>query len=87
MVDPGRPTSRWSTSMSVTTKSTGFTNQTIPLTNVRRKLFRQSASNQKTYAQRMAKSKHNIEELFKLYYSNDIQFDTIHRQIVTGKLE
>ncbi len=73
--------------MSVTTKSTAFTNQTIPLVNVRRKFFRNSINNQKTYAQRMAKSKHNIEELFKLYYSNDIKFDTIQRQIVTGKSE
>lgn len=87
MSDPSRPTSRWSTSMSITTKSTAATNQTIPLINVRRKLFRQSANSQKFYAQRMAKSKHEIEELFKLYYSNDIKFDTFHRQIVTGKLK
>jgi len=85
MSDPSRPTSRWSTSMSITTKSTGYTNQTIPLVNVRKKLFRQSANSQKSFAQRMAKSKHDIEELFKIYYSNDVKFDTFRRQIVTGK--
>lgn len=85
MSDPSRPLSRWSTSLSITTKSTAATNQTIPLVNVRKKLFRQSANSHKTYAQRMAKTKHDIEELFKLYYSNDIKFDTFQRQIVTGK--
>jgi hypothetical protein len=86
MSDSNRPRSRWSTSMSITTKSTGSTGQTIPLINVRKKLFRQSANSQKILTRRMTKSKHDIEELFKLYYSNDIKFDTFQRQIVTGKL-
>lgn len=85
MSDSNRPRSRWSTSMSITTKSTGSTGQTIPLINVRKKLFRQSANSQKISTRHMAKSKHDIEELFKLYYSNDIKFDTFQRQIVTGK--
>jgi dGTP triphosphohydrolase len=85
MSDPNRPTSRWSTSLSVTTKCTGATNQTIPLISVRKKLFRQSVSSQKTLAQRRAKAKHDIEELFKIYYSDDVKFDTFQRQIVTGK--
>lgn len=84
MSDAGRPESRWSNSMSAATKATAYSNQTIPLTSVRRKLFRHSLNNQRTYAQRLAKSKRDIEELFKLYYSNDIKFDTIHRQIVMG---
>lgn len=84
MSEQSRPVSRWSNSMSVATKATACTNQTIPLMNIRRKLFRNSTNNQRTYAQRLAKSKRDIEELFRLYYSNDIKFDTIHRQIVTG---
>ncbi|CAF2517530.1 unnamed protein product [Rotaria sp. Silwood2] len=84
MSDPNRSTSRWSTSMSVTSKSTNATNQTTPLVVLRRKLFRQSASHKKNFSQRMEKSKHDVEELFKLYYSNDIKFDTFQRQIVTG---
>ncbi|CAF3502993.1 unnamed protein product [Rotaria sp. Silwood1] len=84
MSDPSRPTSRWSTSMSVISKSTNFTNQTTPLVILRRKLFRQSANHKKNFSQRMEKSKHDVEELFKLYYSNDIKFDTFQRQIVTG---
>ena len=84
MSEQSRPGSRWSASMSVATKATNYTTQTIPLTNIRRKLFRNAANNQRTYAQRLAKSKRDIEELFRLYYSNDIKFDTIHRQIVTG---
>jgi len=84
MSEQDRPLSRWSTSLSITTKSTAATNQTIPLINVRRKLLRQSANPQKTFAQRMAKTKQDIEELFKLYYSNDIKFDTFQKQIVQG---
>ena len=84
MSDASRPGSRWSNSMSAATKTTAYTNQTIPLTSIRRKLLQHSANNQRTYAQRLAKSKRDIEELFKLYYSNDIKFDTIHRQIVMG---
>ena len=42
---------------------------------------------QKTTAQRRNRSKHDMEELFKLYYSNDLQFDAFQRQIVTGKNE
>ncbi|CAF0757198.1 unnamed protein product [Rotaria sordida] len=84
MSDPNRSVSRWSTSMSVTTKSTNNINQTTPLVILRRKLFRQSTNQKKLFSQRMAKSKHNIEELFKLYYSNDVKFDTFQRQIVTG---
>ncbi len=84
MSDLNRPASRWSTSMSTTTKSTGLTNQTIPLINVRKKLFRQSGSSYKNHAKRTAKSKHDIEELFKLYYSTDIKFDNFQKQIVTG---
>jgi hypothetical protein len=85
MSDHTRPTSRWSTSMSIATRSTGATNQTIPLVTVRRKLLRQSANSQKSLSHRMTKSKHDVEELFKLYYSNDVKFDTFQRQIVTGK--
>jgi hypothetical protein len=73
--------------MSTTTKSSNVINQTTPLLNVRKKLFRQSINKQKSLAQRMDKSKHDMEELFKLYYSNDIKFDTFERQIVTGKFK
>jgi hypothetical protein len=87
MSGPNRPASRWSTSLSITTKSTGATNQTVPLITVRRKLLRQSANTQKSLSKRLTKSRNDIEELFKLYYSNDVKFDTFQRQIVTGKLK
>ncbi|CAM4797074.1 unnamed protein product [Rotaria magnacalcarata] len=84
MGDPSRSTSRWSGSMSAATKSTTTTSTTTPLVILRRKLFRQSA-NKKNFAQRMAQSRNDIEELFRLYYSNDLKFDNMQRQIVTGK--
>ena len=87
MSNPGRPASRWSTSMSIMTKSTVDSNQATPLVNVRRKLYRQSDNAKKSFAQHLDKSKRDIEELFKLYYSNDIRFDTFQRQIVTGKFK
>ncbi|CAF3480165.1 unnamed protein product [Rotaria socialis] len=84
MGDPSRSTSRWSGSLSVATKSTSATSTTTPLVILRRKLFRQSA-NKKSFTQRMAQSRNDIEELFRLYYSNDLKFDNMQRQIVTGK--
>ncbi|CAF4519597.1 unnamed protein product, partial [Rotaria magnacalcarata] len=68
--------------MSAATKSTTTTSTTTPLVILRRKLFRQSA-NKKNFAQRMAQSRNDIEELFRLYYSNDLKFDNMQRQIVT----
>ncbi|CAF4714915.1 unnamed protein product, partial [Rotaria magnacalcarata] len=32
----------------------------------------------------MAKVKHDTEELYQLYYSNNIKFDTFQQQIITG---
>ena len=75
-----RSISRWSTA----TRSTGLSQQTIPLVNVRRKLFRTANPNQKLFQQRQTQTKQDIEQLFRLYYSNDLQFDTFQRQIVTG---
>ncbi|CAF0759873.1 unnamed protein product [Didymodactylos carnosus] len=54
-----------------------------PLIMVRRRLFRPIASKQKPFFQGMQKT-HNIENLFKLYYSNDTYIDNFNRQIVTG---
>ncbi len=80
MSTPSRPASCWSSSMSTPTKSRAFTRQTSPLITAQRKFFRQ-----KNLSQHTTKSKHNMEELFQLYYSTDIKFDTFQRQIVTGK--
>ncbi|CAF0777814.1 unnamed protein product [Didymodactylos carnosus] len=54
-----------------------------PLVVVRRRLFRPTASKQKSFAQRMQKT-HDIESLFNLYYSNNTYIDKFNRQIVTG---
>lgn len=80
MAEHQRSISRWSTA----TRSTGISQQTIPLVNVRRKLFRTANPNQKLFQQRQTQSKHDIEQLFRLYYSNDLQFDAFQRQIITG---
>ncbi|CAF1089930.1 unnamed protein product [Adineta ricciae] len=79
-----RPTTGWSTALSATTRLSSLSNQTAPLVTTRRKLFRQIPNNQKNCSQRMKQSKYDIEELFNLYYSNDIKFDTFQKQIVTG---
>lgn len=81
MADANRSISRWS----LATRSTVASVQTIPLVNVRRKLLRQNNSNQRTISQRDNRGKTDIQELFKLYYSNDLQFDGFQRQIVTGE--
>lgn len=85
MSEPNRSPSCWSSSVSTATKFTSATNQTTPLIVLRRKLFRQSANTKKKISDHLAKSKHDIHELFNLYYSNNVKFDTFQRQIVTGK--
>ena len=80
-----RPTTGWSTALSATTRLSSLSNQTTPLVTTRRKLFRQIQNSQKNCSQRVKQSKYDMEELFNLYYSNDIKFDTFQKQIVTGK--
>ncbi|CAF1468995.1 unnamed protein product [Rotaria sordida] len=85
MSETSRPASRWSSSSPARIKSSNIYNgQTIPLIISRRKLFRTSKNHQQTFTQRMAKVRHDTEELFQLYYSNNIKFDTFQQQIVTG---
>ncbi|CAF5147943.1 unnamed protein product, partial [Rotaria sp. Silwood1] len=85
MSETNRPTSRWSSSIPTRIKSSNTNNnQTIPLIISRRKLLRTAKNHQQTFAQRMAKVRHDTEELFQLYYSNNIKFDTFQQQIVTG---
>ena len=38
-------------------------------------------------AQRTAKTKHDVEQLFKLYYSANVKFNTFQKQVVTGRTE
>ena len=80
---------QWSsTAMADSVRSTSMsaaTHQAIPLVTVRRRLLRQINNRQNATAQRRNRSKHDMEELFKLYYSNDLQFDAFQRQIVTGE--
>lgn len=42
---------------------------------------------QHTSAQRTAKTKQDIEQLFKLYYSANVKFNTFQKQVVTGTEE
>jgi hypothetical protein len=75
MSTTNRPTSRWLSS----TKSNNLINQTS-----QKKLSRPLINQQHNYSQRSAKSNHDVEQLFKLYYSTNIQFDTFQKQVVTG---
>jgi hypothetical protein len=84
MAEASRPTSRWSSSMSTPIKSGSSNYPTTPILPSRKKFHRLPTNNQARFAQRMAKTRHDVEELFKLYYSNNIKFDTFQRQIVTG---
>lgn len=40
---------------------------------------------QHTFAQRTAKTRHDVEQLFKLYCTNNLKFHTFQRQVVTGR--
>jgi hypothetical protein len=60
-------------------------NQPLP-SSPQKKLYRLPINNQQSFAQRMAKTRHDVEELFKLYCTNNVKFDTFQRQIVTGKI-
>ncbi|CAF2559580.1 unnamed protein product [Rotaria sp. Silwood2] len=86
MSETSRLASRWSSSVPTRIKSSHTNNnQTIPLIISRRKLFRTAKNHQQTFSQNMAKVRQDTEELFQLYYSNNIKFDTFQQQIVTGK--
>lgn len=76
-----RPTARWSSS----SKSTSSINLSTPSMIPRKKVYRPLMNQQHNSTQRMAKTRHDIEQLFKLYYSTNIKFDTFQKQIVTGK--
>jgi hypothetical protein len=72
-----RPTTRWLSS----TKSNNLINPST-----RKKPLQSSINYQQTFTQRMAKTRHDVEELFKLYYAANIKFDTFQQQVVTGKI-
>jgi hypothetical protein len=84
MADPCRSASRRSTSMSALSRNTIGTHQPIPLITIRRKLLRQLPNTHGKTVQRRNQSKHDTEQLFKLYYSNDLQYDALRQEIVTG---
>lgn len=86
MSDTGRLTTRWPSSMPTKTKSNSPIRHTIPLILSRRKLLRSAKNHQQTFAQRMAKVKHDTEELYQLCYSHNIKFDTFQQQMITGKM-
>ncbi|CAF0754419.1 unnamed protein product [Adineta steineri] len=79
-----RPTISWSPSLSARSRSTNLSTDTKPLVTTRTKLLRQTINNQNNFSQYMTKKKHDIEELFQLYYSNNVKFDSFKKQIVTG---
>lgn len=84
MSTTNRPTTRWSSS----SKSTMNSNiQPVSFINPQKKNVHRSLplmNQQHTFTQRMTKTRHDIEQLFKLYYSANIKFDTFQKQIVTG---
>lgn len=41
-------------------------------------------NNQHTFIQRTAKTRHDVEQLFKLYCTNNLKYNTFQRQVVTG---
>ena len=73
-----RSTSRWSSS----TKSNSIINQST-----RKRPPQPTTNAQHTFTQRMAKTRHDVEQLFKLYYAANVKFDTFQRQVVTGKFQ
>ena len=79
MSTTNRPTSRWSSS----SKSTNSTS----LLSARKKSALPLTTNHHTFTQRTAKTRHDVEQLFKLYYTTHIKFDTFQRQVVTGRFE
>lgn len=84
MTSPSPNRSRWPTSLSIGVKLPPTGAQVPPLIATRKKWTRPNSSHPASFAQRMAKTKSDIEELFKLYYSNSLKFDSFERQIVTG---
>ena len=77
MSTTNRPTTRWSSS----SKSSSLINPST-----RKKPLQPTINYQHTFGQRAAKTRHDVEELFKLYYAANIKFDTFQRQVVTGKI-
>lgn len=51
----------------------------------RKKLPQPLILHQHTCAQRMAKTKHDVEQLFKIYYTSNIKFNTFEKHVVTGR--
>ena len=78
-----RPTSRWSSS----TKSSTLINQPTPLMTTQKKLHRPLINTQHNLSHRTSKVRHDVEQLFKLYYTTNIKFDTFQRQVVTGEFQ
>ena len=82
MSNVSRPTSHWSSSRLLA----GSNNRVTPLLIARKKLSQLSRNNRPPFAEHMAKTKHEVEELFKLYCSNDTKLNTF-QQTVTGKFK
>ncbi|UJR08327.1 hypothetical protein I4U23_012598 [Adineta vaga] len=81
--DGSRPTSRWSSSRLTTATTHQSNNSVTPLTVSRKKLQRPTRNSQQTFAN-MTKAKHEMEEIFKDYYTTNTKIDKF-KQTVTGK--
>ncbi|CAF0962043.1 unnamed protein product [Adineta ricciae] len=82
MSDGSRPTSRWSSARLTTMTTVRSNAPSSPLFATRKKLQRSARNTQSTFTD-MTKSKNDIEEIFKFYYSNETKIDTF-KQTVTG---
>ena len=69
-----RSSPRWS--------SSAKSNLLLP---ARKKLPQPLNLHQHNCAQRLAKTKHDVEQLFKLYYTSNIKFNTFEKHVVTGR--
>ncbi|CAF1545607.1 unnamed protein product [Adineta ricciae] len=82
MSDGSRPTSRWSSARLTTMTTVRSNTSASPLLVTRKKLQRPAGNTQSTFTD-MTKTKNDMEEIFKFYYSNQAKIDTF-KQTVTG---
>jgi hypothetical protein len=78
-----RPTSRWPSAA----KPNSSIHIITPFMTTGKRVNRPLINNQHSAAaQRTTKTRHDVEQLFKLCYSTNVKFDTFQRQVVTGKV-
>ncbi|CAF4330539.1 unnamed protein product, partial [Adineta steineri] len=87
MSDSSRPTSRWSSSRftATTSRSNNSNNQITPFFVSRKKLFQPIRNNQQSFAN-LTKTKDEMEEIFKTYYSNNTRLDPFKETVIGTRI-